>query len=95
VRVALLGIDIAAVSNTESPDTIHGMIDRYKQAALPFRGPPLVSDYYRRVPLGSIIWTIGRPPAASSSQDHGELLLLAVGAVCCRQTVWLLPQRGR
>ena len=75
VRVALLGIDIAAVSNTESPDTIHGMIDRYKQAALPFRGPPLVSDYYRRVPLGSIIWTIGRPPAASSSQDHGELLL--------------------
>jgi hypothetical protein len=75
VRVALLGIDIAAVSNTESPDTIHGMIDRYKQAALPFSGPPLVSDYYRRVPLGSIVWTIARPPANSSAQDHGELLL--------------------
>ena len=75
VRVALLGIDIAAVSNTESADTIHGMIDRYKQAALPFAGPPLVSDYYRRVPLGSVVWTIARPPAANSSQDHGELLL--------------------
>jgi hypothetical protein len=75
VRVALLGIDIAAVSNTESPETIHGMIDRYKQAALPFSGPPLVSDYYRRVPLGSIIWTIAKPPAARSSQDHSELLL--------------------
>ncbi len=51
------------------------MIDRYKQAALPFSGPPLVSDYYRRVPLGSIIWTIARPPSATASQDHGELLV--------------------
>jgi hypothetical protein len=75
VRVALLGIDIAAVSNTENSDIIHGMIDRYKQAALPFSGPPLVSDYYRRVPLGSIVWTIARPPVADSSQDHGELLV--------------------
>ncbi len=75
VRVALLGIDIAAVSNTENPDVIHGMIDRYKQAALPFSGPPLVSDYYWRVPLGSIVWTIARPPAAKSSPDHGELLV--------------------
>ena len=75
VRVALLGIDIAAVSNTESADTIQGMIDRYKQAALPFAGPPLVSDYYRRVPLGSVVWTIARPPASSPVQDRGELLV--------------------
>ncbi len=75
VRVALLGIDIAAVSNVDGPDTIHGMIDRFKQAALPFSGPSLVSDYYRRVPLGSIVWTIARPPASSGSQEHGELLL--------------------
>ena len=73
--MALLGVDIAAASNTEGPDAIHGMIDRYRQAALPFAGPPLVSEYYRRVPLGSIIWTIARPPAASSSEDHAELLL--------------------
>ncbi len=75
VRVVLLGIDIAAASNTADPGVIHGMIDRYKQAALPFAGPPLVSEYYRRVPLGSVIWTIARPPAASVGQDHGELLL--------------------
>ncbi len=75
VRVALLGVDVAAASNTEGPDAIHGMIDRYRQAALPFAGPPLVSEYYQRVPLGSIIWTIARPPAASSSQDHAELLV--------------------
>jgi hypothetical protein len=75
VRVALLGVDVAAASNTEGPDAIHGMIDRYRQAALPFAGPPLVSEYYRLVPLGSIIWTIARPPAASPSEDHAELLL--------------------
>jgi hypothetical protein len=75
VRVVLLGIDIAAASNTADASVIHGMIDRYKQAALPFAGPPLVSEYYRRVPLGSVIWTIARPPAASPAQEHGEFLL--------------------
>ena len=75
VRVALLGIDIAAASNTEGVEAIHGMIDRYKQAALPFSGPPLVSEYYGRVPLGSMVWTIARPPAGSASQDRGELLV--------------------
>jgi hypothetical protein len=75
VRVVLLGIDIAAASNTADPAVIHGIIDRYKQAALPFAGPPLVSEYYRRVPLGSVIWTVARPPAANAAQEHGELLL--------------------
>ena len=75
VRVVLLGIDIVAASNVDDPGVIHGMIDRYKQAALPFAGPPLVSDYYRRVPLGSIVWTIARTPATKTSEDHGELLL--------------------
>lgn len=75
VRVTLLGIDTAAASNVENPDVIRGMIDSYKQAALPFTGPALVSQYYRRVPLGSIVWTIARPPANSAAQDRGELLL--------------------
>lgn len=74
VRVSLLGVDIAAASNTESADIIHGMIDRYRQAALPFPGPTLVSQYYSRVPLGSIVWTIARPPA-SSPHANDELLL--------------------
>jgi hypothetical protein len=74
VRVVLLGLDIAAASNLESADTIHGMIDRYRRAALPFSGPSLVSENYSRVPLGSIVWTIARPPAANA-QTHGELLL--------------------
>jgi hypothetical protein len=75
VRVALLGIDIAAASNVDDPAIIHGMIDGYKRAALPFGGSPLVSEYYRRVPLGSIVWTIARPAPASASEEHGELLV--------------------
>ncbi len=75
VRLALLGVDIAAASNMESADTIHGMIDRYRQAALPFTGSELVTQYYARVPLGSIVWTIARPPASSRHEDHEELLL--------------------
>lgn len=78
VRVALLGVDIAAISNTESPDSIRGMIDRYRRAALPFTGPSLVSQYYRRVPLGSVVWTIARPPAGNG-QDENEGLLLPGG----------------
>lgn len=74
VRVALLGVDIAAVSNVDDADVIHGMIDRYRQAALPFSGPDLVSQYYSRVPLGSMVWTIARPPAGGS-EEHGELLV--------------------
>src|ERR1035438_1026751 len=58
LRVVLLGLGTAAASNTDGSDVIHGMVDRYKQAALPFAGPKLVHDYYARVPLGSVVWTI-------------------------------------
>lgn len=75
VRVVLLGVDTAAASNTDGSDAIHGMVDRYKQAALPFAGPELVRDYYKRVPLGSVLWTIAHIPLTSAAQDRSELLL--------------------
>jgi hypothetical protein len=75
VRVVLLGVDTAAASNTDGSDAIHGMVDRYKQAALPFAGPELVRDYFKRVPLGSVLWTIAHIPVTSAAQDRSELLL--------------------
>jgi len=75
LRVALLGFDTAAASNNADPTIIRSMVDRYKQAALPFSGPALVKEYYRRVPLGSVVWTIARTPQRISMQDHGELLI--------------------
>ncbi|MFB3915229.1 MAG: hypothetical protein ACE14M_00750 [Terriglobales bacterium] len=60
VRVALLGAGIAAVSNTDGPAVIRGMIDRYKQIALPFGGPGLVREYYPHVSFASLAWGITR-----------------------------------
>jgi len=75
VRIALLAYDLAAASNTDGPNVIHGIIDRQKQAALPFAGPPLVSNYYRRVPLGSVIWMIAQSPSAGVPPDRTVGLL--------------------
>lgn len=60
VRAALLSADTVAVSNTGSADAIHGIIERYRQVALPFGGPELVRDHYRDVPLGSVVWVISQ-----------------------------------
>jgi hypothetical protein len=70
LRVALLAIDTVAVSNVDDPGAVHGMIDRFRKVALPFGGPALVHTYYRKVPLGSLLWAIARVPA-SSSKSHG------------------------
>jgi hypothetical protein len=74
VRVALLGPTIVAVSNTESPDAIHSVIDRYRRVALPFSGPTLLGDYYKRVPFGSIVWLIGRiaPTGRAAAADGSQ-----------------------
>lgn len=58
VRVAIVGLDTVAASNSEDAGMIHGMIDRYKQVALPFAGPALLRDYYKHVPFASPAWAI-------------------------------------
>jgi hypothetical protein len=60
VRVAILGYDIVAVSNTPTPEQIHSVIDRYRTAALPFAGSALLSKHYAQVPLLSFAWGIGQ-----------------------------------
>ena len=62
VRVAVLGLTMVAVSNTEDPGPIHEMVDRYVESALPSRGPLLVREHYRDVPLGSVVWGMARVP---------------------------------
>jgi len=60
VRVAVLGYDVVAVSNTPTPEQIHSMIDRYHTAASPFSGPTLLADHYHDVPLLAQVWGIGK-----------------------------------
>ena len=76
LRVVLLGVDTAAASNTEGSrcDSWHG---RPLQTGGPAvcRARIWSRDYYARVPLGSVVWTIARIPANSAAQDRSELLL--------------------
>jgi hypothetical protein len=60
VRVALLGYDMVAVSNTPTPEQIHSILDRYRTAALPFSGSSTLERYYGQVPAFSLAWAIGR-----------------------------------
>jgi hypothetical protein len=60
VRLAVLGYDIVAVSNTPSTEQIHSIIDRYRTAALPFAGSSLLSKHYAQIPLLASAWGIGQ-----------------------------------
>jgi len=66
VRVAILGLDTVAVSNLPDAGAIHQMIDKYRAAAWPARGPSLLREHYRQVPLGSLVWGLARMPAQGS-----------------------------
>lgn len=82
VRVALLGYDMVAVSNTPTPEQIHSIIDRYHAAASPFSGNTLLAKHYRDVPLLSEAWGIGEIglPFASGRQFQAFGLPLPIPA---------------
>jgi hypothetical protein len=60
VRVAQIGYDMLAISNTPTPEQIHSIIDRHRSAALPFSGSSLLEKHFRDVPLLSIAWGVGQ-----------------------------------
>ena len=60
VRVAQIGYDMVAVSNTPTPEQIHSILDRHRTAALPFAGSSLLEHHYHDVPLLSLAWGVGQ-----------------------------------
>jgi len=58
VRVCILAPDLVAISNTNDPGVMHGVIDRYHKLAYPFGGPRLVREHYRKLPFGTLAWSI-------------------------------------
>jgi len=60
VRVAQIGYDMLAISNTPTTEQIHSMLDRHSAAALPFAGSTLLSRHYHDVPLLSLAWGVGQ-----------------------------------
>jgi hypothetical protein len=60
VRVAQIGYDMVAISNTPTPEQIHSMLDRHATAAWPFAGSTLLRQHYHDVPLLSLAWGVGQ-----------------------------------
>ncbi len=93
MRVAILGYDIVAVSNTPTGEQIHSMIDRYRTAALPFAGSSLLSRHYAQVPLLSFAWGIGKIalPLGKSGGLHvmGVRLPIPVDATLIASLRWI------
>lgn len=58
VRVAVLGVDSVAVSNTDDANVIRGMVERSRKLASPFGGPALLRQHYKHVPIASLAWGI-------------------------------------
>ncbi|HUN85517.1 MAG TPA: hypothetical protein VMU48_14145 [Terracidiphilus sp.] len=98
VRVAQIGYDMLAVTNTPTPEQIHSIIDRHRTAALPFAGSTLLSHHYHDVPLLSFAWGIGQIglPFSESGAIHifGFSLPLADGATIIASLSPTLPLAG-
>ena len=72
VRVAQIGYDMVAISNTPSTEQIHSIIDRHRAAALPFSGSTLLTHHFSEVPLLSLAWGVGQIglPFSESGKIH-------------------------
>jgi len=78
VRVAQIGYDMVAISNTPTAEQIHSMLDRHRAAALPFAGSSLLSRHYDEVPLLSLAWGVGQIGLPFSESGAIHVLGLAL-----------------
>ncbi len=66
LRVAILGVGTVAASNHDDPLVIRGIIDRSRKLASPFAGPAFLRQYYKHVPIASLMWAIARVDASDT-----------------------------
>lgn len=59
LRVAQLGFDMIAASNTPTPEQIHSILDRSRASAVSSPGSSLLAARFRDVPLLAEAWGIG------------------------------------
>jgi len=76
LRVAMLGYDMVAASNTPTTEQIHSIVDHYRSAASPFAGSSLLAAHYSKVPLLSVAWGIGKVGLPFS--EDGKLQMLGL-----------------
>jgi hypothetical protein len=88
VRVALLGYDMVAVSNTPTDEQIHSILDRYRTAALSFTGSSLLAAHYSDVPLLSPAWGVGKI-GLPLSDPEGGIQVMGVSLPFSRDTTFV------
>ena len=76
VRVAQIGYDMVAVSNTPTPEQIHSMLARHSTAAWPFAGSTLLRRHYHEVPLLSLAWGVGQIGLPLADERGGAINIL-------------------
>lgn len=76
VRVAQIGYNMVAVSNTPTPEQIHSMLDRHSTAAWPFAGSTLLRQHYREVPLLALAWGVGQIGLPLADEHGGAINIL-------------------
>ena len=91
VRACLLDSKTVAVTNMDSSDPMHLIVDRSRSVLLSGGASSLVKDYYDNVPFASLAWAMVRVPAKSSSGQlpggiSAEFLANSVSVVSLRYT---------
>ncbi len=89
-RVAILGSNKVAVSNTPTAEQIHSILDRQRTALLPFSGNSLLAQRFHEVPLFSLAWGLGKL-AAGFGDDFkifGFKIPLSVDATFIASVRW-------
>jgi hypothetical protein len=72
VRACLLDARTVAVTNMESAEPMHTIIDKSGHARAIGKGPFLIANYYRYVPFGSLAWAMLRLPAQPAAKQRLE-----------------------
>lgn len=64
VRACIVDASTVAVTTSQSPESMHSMIDKSGgNFQLGAKGPGLTQSYYRYVPFGSLAWIMFRAPS--------------------------------
>ena len=87
VRVAQIGYDMLAVSNTPTAEQIHSMLDRHRTAALPFSGSTLLAEHYSEMPILSVAWGMGQ--IGLPFTENGNISVLGMELPLAANTTFL------
>src|SRR5215471_9866601 len=88
-RACILDSSTVAITNADSADSMHGIIDKASHSHSFGEASPLVRDYYTYVPFGSLGWAMLRMPAQASQLTAGvdiDFLRNAVAIISVRYT---------